>query len=318
MAVYAARIARTDANPNSRMVEGSEKLKDKFRSAMQKEFSGFRDRAPLTQIDKEQALREGVTRHVTGYRHKRPTPDNPEGPTKVRINIDGRFEIRAGKFPNPDLLFSPAMDEELFRLMMAEKAYYRLATSSADVTQCFLYNSMDDAEHPRIINIHLIEYECGIEGGAYFRVGAASYGCADASRMWYDRVRAQKRDEGQQKSQYNPVRFTQRIGPGSVTVTGVATDDFLTNSTTDAGARAAVAASNAAMDSKWEMTHQDEPRDFIAVNIDVAAGGAVRLTQPDIMKKIEQHFFPDGDHPTRLVPLPPDYDQKQVSCGTDA
>lgn len=250
MTAYAARVVRTDDNPNSRMVEASPELQAKFASAMRREFEGFKERAPLTQISKDQALEEGVTRHVTGYKHKRPTAEHPDGATKVRINIDGRFEIRAGKFPDPDQLYAPAMDEELPRLMMAEKAYFRLKTSSADVTQCFLYNSMDSAKHPRIINIHLSEYECGVPGGAYFRDGAASYGCGDSSRMWYDRVRKHKCEEGQQRSQYTPVRFIQRLGPGSVTVTGVATDDFLINRTADAQAEAAVQASNATMDGK--------------------------------------------------------------------
>lgn len=63
------------------------------------------------------------------------------------------------------------------------------------------------------------------------------------------------------------------------------------------------------------MTHQEEPKDFIAVNIEVTEEGAVMLTQPDIMNKIERFFYPDGNYPQRLTPLPPDYDQKKVSRG---
>ena len=97
-------------------------------------------------------------------------------PAKVRIDIDGRFEIRNGVFPDKDLLFSPAMDEELFRQQMAEKAYFRLASKSDDVTQCFLYNDMGEAEHQRDIVIKLTEYECGIPGGGTLPSGG--------SRLW--------------------------------------------------------------------------------------------------------------------------------------
>ena len=149
-------------------------------------------------------------------------------------------------------------------------------------------------------------------------MGAVAYGCADASRTWYNKVREQKLAEGSKRSQFSPVRFTQKPGPGSAVIIGVATDDFLTTHTEDARAREAVTSSREATTDKWQMTHQDEPRDFIGVSIETKADGAVHLTQPDTMRKIEEHFFPDGDYPQRLTPLPPDYDQKEVSKGNDA
>ena len=163
-----ARIVRGDDNPNLRMVQESEELGSKWREPMKAEFEGMRS-SILEPCTPQYARGKEVTRHVTTFTRRR-----VGGARKVRINIDGREEIKRGVFPDRGKLYAPAMDGELLKILVQHCAHYDLRMTKSDAVQCFLNNSMEEAENSREIIIHLSEYECGVIGGSYYTVDAVS------------------------------------------------------------------------------------------------------------------------------------------------
>ena len=131
------------------------------------------------EVTREYALKFGVTRHVTARTTKR------DGTLKTRFAIDGRQEIRQGKFPDRAALYSPAMDEELLRLSLQYAASLGMQIGKSDVVQCFTHNPMETARFKRKLIVYMDEFESGVPGGQYREFDSVSYGTADASSEWY-------------------------------------------------------------------------------------------------------------------------------------
>jgi hypothetical protein len=174
---YKERRVRDESCPTGGMLRSNPELAEEWKPSMVKEFSGMKLITHV--VTKEHALEVGVTPKVTDRSTKR------DGSKKTRIAINGAQEFRNGVFPNKEVLHSPAMDAELFKLIIQVAVQFDLKLASRDVTQCFTHNSMSDARFPREIISYFDEYECGTPGGEYRSFEAISYGAADASSEWY-------------------------------------------------------------------------------------------------------------------------------------
>jgi hypothetical protein len=262
----------------------------------------MRDRM-LTRRTEEEALRIGITPHVTDMMTK------ADGRLKARINIDGRWEIRAGVFDDKDALYAPAMDSDLVVFILTYAAYWRADITTSDVTQAFTYNKMTDADKQRRIILHFNETECGIPGGAYFECNAVSYGTADASAEWNKQVHKLMIEQGYNQSVYNPCLYIKNIGEDRPMMVGIATDDFLkVNPPTERGRKARQELEDA-IDKKWQAKHILSKK-IIGITIREDAEG-ITLVQEDQIRKIKKSFFPgDNKVPTILTPMHPEYNQR--------
>ena len=289
-----AKPARGGENPNLRMVEESEELRSQWHEAMSREYEGMRSRV-LTPCTAEYARGKNVTRHVTTFTRRR-----VGSVRKVRINIDGREEIRRGVFPDRGKLYAPAMDGELLKVIVQHCAHYNLHMTKSDAVQCFLNNNMDEAENRREIIIHLSEYECGVPGGSYYIVDAVSYGCADASREWYERIRTAMEEMGYTVSVYHPCLYIKREGDG-VVIAGIATDDMFQGSSKNESGRRMLEELRAGLDSRHQWKHFNEPGDVLGAQIEAHDDGTVTMVQRAEIEKIKAAFYPEGA-PVTLTP----------------
>ena len=290
-----ARVARGEENPNLRMVEESEELRSTWHEAMSGEFQGMRSRI-LTPCTDEYARGKDVTRHVTTFTRRR-----VGSVRKVRINIDGREEIRRGVFPDRGKLYAPAMDGELLKILVQRCAHYDLRMTKSDAVQCFLNNNMEDAENRREIIIHLSEYECGVPGGSYYVVDAVSYGCADASREWYERIRAAMEEMGYTVSVYHPCLYIKRTQGNGLVIAGIATDDMFQGSSKNESGRRELEELRVGLDSRHQWKHFDEPGDVLGAEIEARDNGTVTMRQRAEIEKIKAVFYPEGA-PVTLTP----------------
>jgi hypothetical protein len=257
-----ARVARGEENPNLRMVQESEELRSMWHEAMKGEFEGMRSRI-LIPCTAEYARGKDVTRHVTTFTRRR-----VGAVRKVRINIDGREEIRRGVFPDRGKLYAPAMDGELLKILVQHCAHYDLRMTKSDAVQCFLNNNMEEAENRREIIIRLSEYECGVKGGSYYTVDAVSYGCADASREWYERIRAAMEEMGYSVSVYHPCLYIKRTSGEGLVIAGIATDDMFQGTSKNRAGRDGLEELRAGLDSRHKWKHYDEPGDVLGAQIE--------------------------------------------------
>ena len=296
--VMKARVTHTGDNPTIAMVEGSVELEEIWLPVIHKEFQGMLDKRAIREILEEDAKAGTITRHVTVLLTK------SDGRLKCRINIDGRSEKRSQIFDEKDL-YSPAMDEELLKIVLSYIAYYKMESSHSDVEQCFLHNRMDEAEYRRRIVIHLKPIECGKAQGGYYETDSVIYGCPDASKEWfkhYCNFMTTQEPHGWKHSQYYQCLW---IWKGTTTTSrilmAVATDDIPMGWTTDKEAREEAARIKAAMDEKWTMTHK--PLDeIIGVKITTNPDGSMTLTQPAQLKKIQETLFADKVVPEIYAP----------------
>jgi hypothetical protein len=249
----------------------------------------------LRPCSNEYAKGKVVTRHVTTFSRRR------EGKRKVRINIDGRGEIRRGVFPDRGKLYAPAMDGELLKILVQHCAHYDLRMTKSDAVQCFLNNTMEDAENQREIIIFLTEYECGVKGGAYYLVDAVSYGCADASREWYERIRKAMEEIGYAVSVYHPCLFIKRTEGAGLLIAGIATDDMLQGSSKNEAGRRELVELRKGLDSRHEWKHYEEPGDVLGAMIKAHDDGSVTMVQVAEVRKIKAAFYPEGA-PVTLTP----------------
>jgi hypothetical protein len=297
----------SDENPTLGMLRKNDHLRDKWAPAIQSEVKGM----AMTQVSKQEAYQQGITPHVTLLTTKR------DGKLKARINIDGRYELWKGYFPDKDELYAPAMDEEIFKIIIAHAAYHKMKLTSSDVRQCFQNNTMVEAKNQRIIIIHLTQLECGISEGAYYRMNAVGYGCADASREWYDRLRKELENLGMQRSLYHPCLFTMRKGEGLL-ILGIATDDLLKANTTNAEGRELAKYITENLDKKWKMTHKDQVDEFIGINIIYAKEGHMTIRQDSEISKIQAKFLQTIDEPKTYSLLKRYEDEKDLEIPVDS
>ena len=287
--VMKARVTHTGDNPTISMVEGNAALAEVWLPVIHKEFQGMLDKRAIREILEADAKAGTITRHVTVLLTK------SDGRLKCRINIDGRSEKRSQIFDEKDL-YSPAMDEELLKIVLSYIAYYKMESSHSDVEQCFLHNRMDEAEYRRRIVIYLKPIECGKAQGGYYETDSVIYGCPDASKEWfkhYCNFMATQEPHGWRHSQYYQCLW---IWKGSTDTSrilmAVATDDIPMGWTTDEEARGEAARIKAAMDKKWTMTHKPL-EEIIGVKITTNPNGSMTLTQPAQLRKIQETLF-DG------------------------
>ena len=296
------RHAHDESNPTKSMLKRDDQLANKWRPSMVKERGGIN----LTshEVTKEYAHMFGVTPHVTARTTKR------DGTLKTRFAIDGRHEIRRGRFPNKDALYSPAMDEELLRLSIQYAATLEMEMGKSDVVQCFTHNPMATARFKRRLIVFMDEYESGVQGGQYREFDSVSYGTADASSEWYlNMSREMMGPFGFSKSAQHPCLFYKgTTATQDLIMVSVATDDMLRLNMQTPEAQEAMAEFKEQLERKWPVTHQDgdEFREILGVEIERGQDGDIRCTQPAEMRKIRAAFFGDSDVPEVLVPLHPD------------
>ena len=250
-------------------------------------------------MTEERAREVGVTPHVTDRRTKR------SGRKKTRIAINGSFEVRQGRFPNKNVLHSPAMDDELLKLTVQFATYFRMDMESSDVTQCFTHSPMKGARFERPIVIHLNQLESGVEGGEYREFNAVSYGTADASSEWYRNYKKGMLEMGFRVSVFHPCLFIKPVAEKSLLIVSVATDDMLKANTRDKEGRAALAQFNEEMAQRWPVTHEVPVKEMIGVKFERHEDGSTTLTQPAEIDKIRKAFFGDDAVPEVLVPCHP-------------
>ena len=153
------RVARDESNPTDGMLRKDKRLADMWYPSMVKERKGIAETTHV--VTKEYAEKFGVTPTVKARSTKR------DGTLKTRFAINGSFEIKRGMFPNRDVLYSPAIDDELLRMCMQYTATFGMEMGKSDVVQCFTNNPMATARYPRKIIVYMNEYESGVEGGEY-------------------------------------------------------------------------------------------------------------------------------------------------------
>lgn len=295
--VFKMRQIRGPNNPTVAMLEKDPQLAKAWQEPMKKEYDGISQVSEV--VSEEEAMEKGVTRKVTVMNTKR------DGEKKCRMNIDGREEQRQGVFEDMDKLFSPAMDEELLKFILAYAAYYGLHIEKSDVVQCFLNNDMDNAAIQRDIILAFKEIECNKEGGEYRRMNVVGYGACDASREWYDKFDGAMVEMGMMKSVFHPCLYVKLIGEKSILMVGVATDDMLKACTKDKLGKNAMQWFNEELDKRWQMKHFKEVGDILGVNVVVEADGSITATQPAQAAKIQDKYFPEGT-PQTIVPMHPD------------
>ena len=304
-ATRATRQTRDATNPTQRMINNDVVLAEMWQPSMVKERKGIF--ATSHAVTKEYAQQFGVTRHVTARTTKR---DNT---LKTRFAIDGRHEIRQGKFPNRDALYSPAMDEELVRLSLQYAATLDMDIGKSDVVQCFTHNPMETARFKRKLIVYMDEYESGVPGGQYREFDSVSYGTADASSEWYINMSKElmgKADGmGLCKSVHHPCLFYKgSVKTEDLIMVSVATDDMLRLNLKTDKSRQAMADFKTALDKKWPVTHEDGNafKEILGVAVERGIDNDIRCTQPAEMRKIREAFFGEGEVPEVLVPLHPD------------
>ena len=293
------RVTRDESNPSRGMLKKNEELAERWHPSMVKERGGIAKTSHV--VTKEYAETFGVTPHVTARTTKR------DGTLKTRFAIDGSFEIRRGKFPNRDVLYSPAMDDELLRFCMQATATFCMEMGKSDVAQCFTHNPMATARYPRKIIVFMDEYESGVQGGEYREFDSVSYGTADASSEWYINLKAAMEEWNFKTSVHHPCLFVKGAPEtNDLIMVGTATDDFLRMNLPTPEARAAMADFKRQLDEKWPMVHTDMIDEVLGVAVKRGMLGSVMCTQPAEMKKIRAAFFGDDVVPEVLVPLHPD------------
>jgi hypothetical protein len=131
----ARRVARTDENPDLRMVMNSRQpdLAQKWLPPLRLDFNKHCDNGALIEV---QRPGEDVkfTRWMFDFRVKR----NKDGEIiryKVRFNVRGDDEIRAGMFPDKSELYAPNVKACNLRHAVAHAAYYDLEMSLTDCVQ---------------------------------------------------------------------------------------------------------------------------------------------------------------------------------------
>lgn len=300
-----SRQVRDKTNPTQRMIKDDTVLAEMWGPSMIKERNGIT--ATSHEVTKEYAHHFGVTRHVTARTTKR------DGTLKTRFAIDGRQEIKQGKFPNKEALYSPAMDEELLRLSLQYAATLDMEIGKSDVVQCFTHNPMKTARFKRKIIVYLDEYESGAQGGQFREFDSVSYGTADASSEWYinmsTELMSHKKGMGFSKSVYHPCLFYKgSVASEDLVTVSVATDDMLRLNLKSDKSRLAMINFKTALDKKWPVTHEDDDtlKEILGVAVVRGHDGSIRCTQPSEMRKIREAFFDDKEVPEVMVPLHPE------------
>ena len=253
-----------------------------------KEFDGMLGKGTIVPVSKEVAVSVGVTPHVTTRTTKR------DGGYKTRISNDGRYELRGGMFATRAELHSPAMDEELMKLLLVIAAYHNYRLGGADVSQAFTHNHMHDARIQRRIIWWLDEIECGVPGGGYYELLAVSYGCADAGSEWYGRICGfMVKELLFIVSLFHPCLFVKHLSDGSVLLIGLATDNCLIVSPPTEVGDKAVKWFRESMDDKWPMTHEKTISDILGNTVARGDDGSITITQPAMLEAIRKEFFPN-------------------------
>jgi hypothetical protein len=292
-----ARKVRDATCPTNKMLMDDCELAYEWLPADEEEYRGLHK--VTDRVTEERAFKVGVTPHVTDRRTKR------SGRKKTRIAINGSFEVRQGRFPNKNVLHSPAMDDELLKLTVQFATYFRMDMESSDVTQCFTHSPMKGARFERPIVIHLTELESGVKGGEYREFNAVSYGTADASSEWYRNYRKGMLEMGFRVSVFHPCLFIKPVAEKSLLIVSVATDDMLKANTRDKEGRAALEQFNEEMGQRWPVTHEVPVKEMIGVKFERHEDGSTTLTQPAEIDKIRKAFFGDDAVPEVLVPCHP-------------
>ena len=284
---YKVRIKHGENNPTNSMLMKDGALHEKWKESNMCEFEGMIRNKLLVRVSESEAMKEGVTPHVTTRITKR------KGEKKTRISNDGRYEMRQGLFETREENHSPAMDDELVKFLLIIAAYHNYKLGGADVEQAFTHNHMSEADKPRRIIWYLNEIECGIPGGAHYELQAISYGCADAGKEWYKHVRTYLVESLQfSVSVFHPCLFIQSLSDGSVLLIGLATDNCLIVSPPTEIGDAAVKAFRNGMDAKWPMTHEVEVDDILGLAVSRGEEGSITITQPAMLASIKDTFFP--------------------------
>ena len=205
---------------------------------------------------------------------------------------------RVSLWATKDTISSPAMGCLLLIFLIAYAAYHCMEHFSSDVSNAFTHNKMEEARNPREMCIELNVWEGGEYGRSWWKLGSIAYGCPDANIEWYRQVRRFFVDRcGFTRSLFFPCLFILHLEARRQILVGVATDNFEMFFSKDPKTRQAIEDLRRAMDSEWPMTHADGPDETLGIKEEQTQDGGKLRTQPSMLKKIQEHFFPDGRVP---------------------
>ena len=158
--------------------------------------------------------------------------------------------------------------------------------------------------------IELNEWEGGEYGRSWWKLDSIAYGCPDANIEWYRQVLRFFVDRcGFTRSLFFPCLFILHLEARRQILVGVATDNFEMFFSNDPKTRQTIKDLRRAMDSEWPMTHADGPDETLGIKEEQTQNGGKLCTQPSMLKKIQEHFFPDGRVPLTLTPEMKGYDE---------
>ena len=307
---WKSRVIRTDDNPSLNMVHRRTDLQERYRPAMTKEYDGFCEKASVL-VTEQEIAENPITGHVTTFTVKVPTMIE-----KARITVAGNEELRNGIFPDKAVLHAPAMKPGVTFMLMQWQVHVNGEMSKTDFEQAFLQNTMHDAEFERMIIIRLSPYECGKDVCEYRKMTSVGYGCPDASREFYRRLRELFESLGYKVSVVEPSLFIKTLSDGGTIAAGVATDDIHWVNTREEETRKVLKYDKDFMKQKWSMT---EGKLDIIIGIDVDETRDVRyptlmvtLRQQGEILKIRKEFGIEENCPERLTPRPPATRVKQA------
>ena len=285
---YKARIQRTADNPSIKMVENNADLYKRWIGPIQEELKGMVESHNLHRIPTEEARAKAKLTPVVWA-----LSTKANGTNKARMNVDGRYEIRAKIFEDTEDHYVPPMDESSIKTQIGIAAYYGMKLVKSDLKQAFnRINRMDQATNPRNIIIWLPEYICEHVGGAYYQYSVVGYGTADASRELRNHVTTFLTELRYTMDPYDPAMFVKSAPGQARIIIGLQTDDFLQSYTPNKNGKALVEELHAAMATKrWEATHEWDPTTILNITIIHNNDGAITLRQDTQINKIYKYFF---------------------------
>jgi hypothetical protein len=197
------QVQRTELNPTLNMVfdPAQPELGEVWKPPLREDFQKHRDSGALIEVPAEQLGRgEPSQREYIRWMFDFKVKRNKNGDIiryKVRFNLRGDDEIRAGKFPDRTELYAPNVKAYNLRHFIANAAFHGMELSLMDVTQAFGHTPWN---RPTSLYVKVPKYVICDDYAAqraqaqtdgvhfdemvHFQLGAMMHGLADAAHAW--------------------------------------------------------------------------------------------------------------------------------------
>ena len=202
-------VQRTDLNPTLNMVfdPARPELGVVWKPPLREDFQKHRDSGALIEVPAEHlASGEPSQREYIRWMFDFKVKRNKNGDIiryKVRFNLRGDDELRAGKFPDRTELYAPNVKAYNLRHFIANAAFHGHELSLMDVTQAFGHTPWN---RPTPLYVKVPKYViCGdyeqqrdqaratgvyFDEMMHFQLGAVMHGLADAAHAWNEVINA--------------------------------------------------------------------------------------------------------------------------------